>query len=200
MPVVVQTTAVFKSTSSDPYFRAPIQVHRLPCCLQIAEKFNRTCSHPHKWEVRGGNSPCILFSTRLLKSISSFLPPSRPFKCNVCTSAFKQQHTLTQHLRTHSKERPYKCEVCPNSFMQMISLKAHMQRVHNKENPFKCVQCDKSFGDEKGLGNHKLKMHDHSSVYVCDMCCVTVKGKAALRVHMRRHREVNKSSNGKWNL
>lgn len=84
--------------------------------------------------------------------------------------------------------------------MQMISLKAHMQRVHNKENPFKCVQCDKSFGDEKGLGNHKLKMHDHSSVYVCDLCRAAVKGKAALRVHMRHHREVIKSSNGKSNL
>ena len=45
-------------------------------------------------------------------------------------------------MRKHTNERPYKCELCSFAFMDAHSLKKHTF-LHTGERPFKCDLCNK---------------------------------------------------------
>ena len=40
----------------------------------------------------------------------------KPFPCDVCGKAFRKNHDLMRHSRTHTGEKPYACEICKKTF------------------------------------------------------------------------------------
>lgn len=46
--------------------------------------------------------------------------------CAECGKAFKDNHTLKNHLGVHSDQKPFQCSECPSKFRRKGGLKIHM--------------------------------------------------------------------------
>jgi len=58
--------------------------------------------------------------------------PSKPFKCNLCNTAFRRMEHLKRHHRSiHTAEKPYTCNECNKSFSRSDNLAQH-QRTHGQ--------------------------------------------------------------------
>ncbi|OTB03974.1 hypothetical protein M426DRAFT_59520 [Hypoxylon sp. CI-4A] len=49
----------------------------------------------------------------------------RPFKCDVCTTAFNRNHDLKRHKKIHLAVKPFPCTFCDKSFSRKDALKRH---------------------------------------------------------------------------
>ncbi|XP_040604651.1 zinc finger protein 717 isoform X2 [Mesocricetus auratus] len=78
----------------------------------------------------------------------------KPYECDVCGKAFKQNSHLHAHKRTHTSEKPYECIVCGKSYKQSPSLYTH-KKIHTSEKPYECRQCRKSFSLKFHLTRHQ---------------------------------------------
>merc|ERR1711997_310000 len=86
---------------------------------------------------------------------------SRPFVCDTCGRAFRDNSTLKAHTRVHSGEKPYKCKLCDKSFTQRAGLNYH-KAVHAGEKPHKCNQCDYATAKKASLFYHVRTIHKTS--------------------------------------
>ena len=77
----------------------------------------------------------------------------KPFPCDVCRKAFRKNHDLIRHTRTHTGEKPYACDICEKTFSQSNSLKYH-NRSHTGEKPYSCKVCQKFFSRSSILSRH----------------------------------------------
>nr|XP_021483187.1 B-cell CLL/lymphoma 6 member B protein isoform X2 [Meriones unguiculatus] len=77
---------------------------------------------------------------------------NKPYKCQLCRSAFRYKGNLASHRTVHSGEKPYRCAVCGARFNRPANLKTH-SRIHSGEKPYKCETCGSRFvqvGGEPG--------------------------------------------------
>jgi uncharacterized Zn-finger protein len=56
-----------------------------------------------------------------------------PYKCHVCSLAFKHSNVLKIHMRQHTGERPYECKLCGQGFMSYSSWQYHVAKQHPQE-------------------------------------------------------------------
>ena len=81
----------------------------------------------------------------------------RNFPCNFCHRAFYTNKELKKHLLVHSGIKPYKCELCSSAFNDFSGHRQHMMRTHGVK--FTCDICGKDSSSMKGLGIHKRDKH-----------------------------------------
>ncbi len=84
-----------------------------------------------------------------LKSLERTHSAEKPFKCDICKQAFKQQEQLKSHTRTHTGEKPYQCD---KAFSLLCNLKLH-KRTHTGEKLYSCDSCGKTFSDRSFFNN-----------------------------------------------
>ena len=56
----------------------------------------------------------------------------RPYKCSVCTKAFKTDGQLREHLGSHNKNKPFQCPYCLKYYKRKGVVKNHML-IHYKD-------------------------------------------------------------------
>ena len=141
------------------------------------------------------------------------LQSKKPFRCNLCESAFTTKYFLRKHQKTHFDEITFKCDTCPCAFTSELKLKEHKNAhaseykcnicpdafaslhklkqhriTHDENKPFQCDACPATFSDETALSRHKQK-HTGERPFVCDICSSPFARKGDLRQHMRIHTE-----------
>jgi hypothetical protein len=119
------------------------------------------------------------------KHIRAIHEAERPFPCDMCPEAFRNQIELKNHMNRHLKDYPYKCDVCSMTFQKQESLTTHY-RLHTGEKPFACPICDKKFTSEKNKRVHVLR-HAGSLPHRCEVCDMTFQSRSHLLKHASSH-------------
>jgi len=118
--------------------------------------------------------------------------------CNICNKSFilsseLRKHTAMQH-EDHSLH-PLKCSECDKRFIDSSHLNKHMKQ-HTR--PFWCQICPKKFGHNKLLTMHmdrheEIRLSAQSQkIYLCTDCPMAFCTSAALKIHVKFHKNVCK--------
>jgi len=109
----------------------------------------------------------------------------KPYKCQMCDTAYRTSAHLYSHMRVHTGEKPYKCQMCDKAFSESGNLDSHM-RIHTGDKPYKCQMCDKAFIRFADRKRH-MRYHTGDKPYKCQMCDKAFSRSADRNRHMRVH-------------
>uniref|UniRef100_A0A4W2IK73 BCL6B transcription repressor n=1 Tax=Bos indicus x Bos taurus TaxID=30522 RepID=A0A4W2IK73_BOBOX len=109
----------------------------------------------------------------------------KPYKCQLCRSAFRYKGNLASHRTVHTGEKPYHCSICGARFNRPANLKTH-SRIHSGEKPYKCETCGSRFVQVAHLRAHVL-IHTGEKPYPCPTCGTRFRHLQTLKSHVRIH-------------
>lgn len=125
----------------------------------------------------------------------------RPYQCDECDKAFKQERHLKDHVvRGHGKRRQYEsndqitkysCSECQRVFKAQNALVNHVKTVHEGLRPFCCRFCDYAASNKSNLNIHE-RQHTGEKPYFCDFCEYRAADRSSLKKHLLRHSGVKK--------
>ncbi|XP_028911182.2 B-cell CLL/lymphoma 6 member B protein [Ornithorhynchus anatinus] len=108
----------------------------------------------------------------------------KPYHCSICGAQFNRPANLKTHSRIHSGEKPYKCDTCGSRFVQVAHLRAHVL-IHTGEKPYPCPTCGTRFRHLQTLKSH-VRIHTGEKPYHCEPCDLHFRHKSQLRLHLRQ--------------
>ena len=83
------------------------------------------------------------------------------YQCDACVKQSNNQNAHNVHRSTHNIDRPFKCNLCDSAFKQKIVLLRH-ERTHTGEK-VSCEECNKLFARHAILQKHKIVKHGHAA-------------------------------------
>ena len=144
--------------------------------IDLSKQENNAMLHCSvSWEV-DNNLVTDCSNTAVDKSGLKFVVKKR-FSCQECGKVCASLAALKIHGIVHSKETPFKCPICSKAFKYKYTLPKHMRLMHseNKEmRPFACTLCGKSFKSKSNLSEH-VQRHKRGKSFSCTVCGLHVR-------------------------
>jgi hypothetical protein len=84
-----------------------------------------------------------------------------PFKCNVCSRAFKYSINLTSHMQMHKDS--YACDECGRVFALKSDAKKHALNSHKCSLSYECNKCRRLYTSVKRYQKHRESCSDYTS-------------------------------------
>ncbi|XP_070570869.1 zinc finger protein 493-like [Ptychodera flava] len=135
------------------------------------------------------------------------------YKCDMCTSSFRKQNYLKdhikrihlqkdqecqkrkelndgkkkvrkQHLESRQEQMSHECDICHKSYKSKEILGRHKVLHREERTKYACGECDKVFLTRHGLTKHK-ELH-LALTYKCDMCTASFRKQNYLKDHIKR--------------
>lgn len=131
--------------------------------------------------------------------------------CKVCLRTLSSRHSLVRHINTvHTTKRPYKCNLCASAFKSIDVLRNHQKihvtrqsmapRVKLKKSKkkllallapddgkcFKCSICKEGFPSRGAISKHSKQFHFDSKPFQCDECGIGFTRRGTLRIHQEK--------------
>ena len=100
----------------------------------------------------------------------------RPYKCDLCDSAFNTKDELEKHqTKVHEGKKPFQCSICSTCFMTKSILINHIITIHEKLIKYKCNICDSDYKTKDELEKHCTIIHNGSfQCYICNASFVSL--------------------------
>ena len=110
----------------------------------------------------------------------------KPQKCPKCDLSFFKEY-LQRHIDiAHEGKKPYKCDLCDSAFKTRDELEKHRTKVHEGKKLFQCNICSTGFETKNILKNHVKTIHEDPKKYKCNVCHTSdYKTKDELEKHNR---------------
>ncbi|XP_062544154.1 PR domain zinc finger protein 5-like [Armigeres subalbatus] len=108
-------------------------------------------------------------------------------QCNECGLAFKNNKSLSLHMKTHSEQRSFSCDECSMTFKTPAILRRHQNNVH-RGIKFNCTMCTVSYGRKDKLRMHMEKIHKVQTYFPCEICLKSFTTALDLDEHIDHHR------------
>ena len=93
-------------------------------------------------------------------SLSKHENVSSAFECRYCSTQFKSEKSLLEHMKVHFHPKSYHCNDCGDRFNQRSALTRHVATVHNLRRSNFCCVCGLSFSQSGNLKVHVEKVHE----------------------------------------
>ncbi|VDL99499.1 unnamed protein product [Schistocephalus solidus] len=109
----------------------------------------------------------------------------RPFKCELCGSAFTQKAALKRHDDViHQGIANFVCDQCGYRFTSAVKLRLHVDSVHLDLRKFVCDLCGADFKSKQRLNSHVNAVHEESPALQCEICYSILSSKSSLSRHI----------------
>lgn len=158
------------------------------CCQKLINK-TRVVAH---MRLHSGDKPfrcCICSRAFKLPSVlrkhMKTHDSAGPYECKFCTVSYKSYAALMKHARTHVGGQLHSCTHCNQGFERRDELIKHLQ-THSEKRPFKCEECGAAFKDMCFLTRH-MSIHSNRRPFTCKTCGASYKLNHHLSNHMRLH-------------
>ena len=68
-----------------------------------------------------------------LGSVKSVHGGKKPFKCDVCDTAFSAKQDVDRHIKSVHEGRKFKCNECGKAFSRKEILNGHIEKIHEEK-------------------------------------------------------------------
>ncbi|KAI5698818.1 hypothetical protein M8J75_012397 [Diaphorina citri] len=108
-------------------------------------------------------------------------------KCDICFTDFDDENSLYDHVRfIHVQDNQLKCTICnKENFKNQLSLSIHM-RYHENVREYECEICKKKFINKSTLKEHSVS-HMSVKPFKCEICGHYLSRASRLRAHLKAH-------------
>nr|XP_046481037.1 zinc finger protein 91-like [Neodiprion pinetum] len=112
------------------------------------------------------------------------------YTCDICHSTFEQKSKIMRHITSkHSFHRPFKCSICSKAFKYKCDLKAHklIHETIDSSMLHRCDKCDYGTKTKNNLKSHYIRKHTDDYKFSCEHCGKRFKMEWDLKFHVGTH-------------
>ena len=111
----------------------------------------------------------------------------KPYRCGDCGRSFPVYASYQRHRVTHSDARPFRCVLCSKAFRLRETLKKHARDAHAAVARYACAVCGARYRHPYDLRNHMEKHTGRTRfAHRCAVCARKFVTRENMEAHVRQ--------------